>query len=152
MSAENEMEIVMDVPVAQDVESEAEEVKEELTLESVLKFTESLEASDLIQLMERTTDTLKKKLKSVKTKKTVERPKRPDSIALQMTRAWIPYVLRHSMDNGWESFAISRTVKDKETGEETKEVELILVNNYCRCICTNYFQNTFTMLLKVKLD
>jgi hypothetical protein len=29
----------------------------------VLKFTESLEASDLIQLMERTTDTLKKKLK-----------------------------------------------------------------------------------------
>jgi hypothetical protein len=128
MSAENEMEIVMDVPVAQDVESEseaeAEEVKEELTLESVLKFTESLEAPDLIQLMERTTDTLKKKLKSVKPKKTVERPKRPDSIALQMTRAWIPYVLRHSMDNGWESFSISRTVKDKGTGEETKEVEL----------------------------
>ncbi len=127
MSAENEMEMVMDVPVAQDVESEVAEVAEaheELTLEAVLTFTESLEAHDLVQLMERATDTLKKKLKTTKMKKVLNRPKRPDSIALQMTRAWIPYVLRHSMDNGWESFSITRTVKDKETGEETKEVEI----------------------------
>jgi len=130
MSAENEIEIIMDVPVAQDIESEAAEAveavepHEELTLEAVLAFTESLEAHDLVQLMERATDTLKKKLKTTKLKKVLNRPKRPDSIALQMTRAWIPYVLRHSMDNGWESFSITRTVKDKETGEETKEVEL----------------------------
>ncbi len=123
MSAENEIEIIMDIPVAQDVE-EAVETHEELTLEAVLTFTESLEAHDLVQLMERATDTLKKKLKTTKLKKVLNRPKRPDSIALQMTRAWIPYVLRHSMDNGWESFSITRTVKDKETGEETKEVEI----------------------------
>ena len=40
---------------------------------------------------------------------------------LMKPRAWVEYTLKDALANGWESFSIHQTHKDKETGEKTAE-------------------------------
>jgi len=130
MSTEN-IEIDMTIPSASEVEvQEEEQVEQELlTLEMMVEHLPNLEVSELMELMDKVNAVLKKKWKSQtasksKGKSQAEKPKKPASKALRRTQAWIPYVQKHAMDNGWESFVIRQESKNKETGEtEVEEIE-----------------------------
>ncbi len=55
-------------------------------------------------------------------KKTGSMPKGSIPPQLKKPRAWVEYTLQHALENGWESFTIHQTHKDKESGEKTEEV------------------------------
>ena len=40
---------------------------------------------------------------------------------LRKPRAWVEFTLKHALENGWESFTVFQTKKDKETGEKLEE-------------------------------
>jgi hypothetical protein len=118
----SEIEIVMDVPD----QNEMGEVEEEMTLEEMLKYLSELEATEIMEIVEKANGILKKKWKQIQPTesklKKMNKPKKPASKALKRNQAWIPFVLKHAMENGWESFTIQQTTKDKNTGEATTEV------------------------------
>ena len=124
----------MSIPSASEVESQEEQLVEEpqpelLTLEMMVEHLPNLDGAELIELMDKVNAVLKKKWKSQagtksKVKSQVEKPKKPASKALRRTQAWIPYVQKHAMDNGWEAFVIRQESKNKETDEtEVEEIE-----------------------------
>ena len=133
----NDFEIDMTIPSASDIdvqEEQEEQVQEEpelLTLEMMVEHLPNLDVGELIELTEKVNTILKKKWKSQmgskskgKGKSQVEKPKKLASKALRRTQAWIPYVQKHALENGWDSFVIRQESKNKETGEvEAEEIE-----------------------------
>ena len=54
-------------------------------------------------------------------KKSGSMPKGEVPPQLRKPRAWVEFTLKHALENGWESFTIHQTHKDKESGEVTEE-------------------------------
>ena len=127
MSAEYEIDMSIDsiVPTASEIYSESEEVQEvqQLTLEQMMEHLPAMEPHDLMELMGAVNTILKKKWKSQGTKKkaVVEKVKKAAPKALKRNQAWLAYVQKYAMENGWESFTIRQETKDKETGEKVME-------------------------------
>ena len=116
-------EIDMTIPVASDVESEVQEVQEEhqLSLEQITEHLPHLEVSELLEILSSVNSLLKKKWKDApKAKKTTTVPRKV-SPALLRNQAWLAYVQKHAMDNGWDAFTIRQEKKDKVTGETEVE-------------------------------
>jgi hypothetical protein len=40
---------------------------------------------------------------------------------LKKPRAWVEFTLKHALENGWETFTVHQTHKDKATGDVTEE-------------------------------
>lgn len=120
-------EIDMSIPSASEVESEVDEeskdeVNEEvqLSLDQITKYLPHLEVSDLLDILSSVNSLLKKRWKDApKAKKaTVTRKVSP---ALLRNQAWLAYVQKYAMENGWESFTCRQEKKNKETGEVESE-------------------------------
>ena len=124
MSAEYEID--MSIPSASEVQQEQQQQQQQvLTLKEVKEYLPHLEAADLLELQDAINTLLKKKWKSSagKVSKPKEvKPKKPASKALLRTQAWIPYVLKHCTENGWESYSHQQKTKNKETGEQVIKV------------------------------
>jgi hypothetical protein len=115
----SDVEIDMEIPVQED----EQEVQEELTLEELIKHLSDMDVMDIMEMIEKANNILKKKWKLVQPKESkLNKPKKPASKALKRNQAWIPFVLKYVTENGWESFTIQQTKKDKVTGEEVTEV------------------------------
>jgi hypothetical protein len=116
----SEIEIDMDVP-----EQEVQE-DQELSLEEIIKHLSDMDATEIMEMIDKANGVLKKKWKQIQPTesklKKLNKPKKPASKALKRNQAWIPFVLKHATDNGWESFTIQQTTKDKTTGQTVNEI------------------------------
>jgi hypothetical protein len=115
--------IEMTIPTASEVEQEQEqEVQEEsqLTLEQVQDYLPHLEVSDLLDILTTVNSLLKKKWKEPKKKVSAAAPRKV-SPALLRNQAWLAYVQKYAMNNGWKAFTIRQETTDKETGEKVVE-------------------------------
>jgi hypothetical protein len=100
------------------------------TMDNVMSTIKTLESAELFKLIKtivsevekKTKQTTKTTSKAVAAKKTGSMPKGSIPPQLKKPRAWVEYTLKHALENGWESFTIHQTHKDKETGEKTEEV------------------------------
>ncbi len=115
----SEIEIDMDVPVQDD----EQDVQEEFALEDLIKHLSDLDVMDIMEMIEKANNILKKKWKLVQPKESkLKKPKKPASKALKRNQAWIPFVQKYVTENGWEPFSIKQTKKDKVTKEEVTEI------------------------------
>ncbi len=121
-AAAADFEIDMNIPTASEVQEEVQEVQEvQVTLEQITEYLPHMEVSDLLDILSSVNSLLKKKWKEPKAKKapTVARKVSP---ALLRNQAWLAYVQKHSMNNGWDAFTITQETTDKATGEKVVEV------------------------------
>lgn len=98
------------------------------TMETVAASIKSLTASELFKLIKLATTEAEKKTKSPKTtakttatKKSGSMPKGAVPKQLLKPRAWVEYTLKDALANGWESFTVHQSHKNKETGEKVEE-------------------------------
>jgi hypothetical protein len=127
-----------EVPIASAVESKtpAEPVafasgkpgsSNELEMDVVLATLKSLEAADLFKVLKTVVAEAEKKAKSdakssgASAKKKGSAPKGVVPNQLRKPRAWVEFTLQHALANGWESFTVRQTKKDKVTGEKVEE-------------------------------
>jgi chemotaxis protein histidine kinase CheA len=59
--------------------------------------------------------------KAAAAKKAGSMPKGVVPPQLRKPRAWVDFTLQHALQNGWETFTVFQTKKDKETGEKVEE-------------------------------
>lgn len=59
--------------------------------------------------------------RGVTAKKAKDAPKGKTPRQLRKNNAWVAFTLKHAQENGWESFIVKSSRKDKETGEVTEE-------------------------------
>jgi len=89
-----------------------------------MSLIKQLDAHDLTKLLKAVIAELGKKVTGSKTtKKTGSMPKGVVPPQLMKPRAWVDFTLKHAQENGWESFTVHQSKKDKETGE-TNEMEI----------------------------
>lgn len=121
-----------DMPSASAVAASAAAAAEPTEMDTLLASIKSLDAPELFKLLKAGLAEAEKKTKSgVKTprgaaaaaKKAGSMPKGVVPPQLRKPRAWVDFVLKYSLENGWESFTVHESRKDKETGEKT-EVEI----------------------------
>jgi len=98
-------------------------------IDSIATSIKELEGADLMKVLKVVVGELDKKMKASKskpkTKKEGSMPKGKVPPQLHRPRAWVEFTLKHAQENGWASFIISQTKKNKETGEkETEETEM----------------------------
>ena len=110
--------------------SAIEDSKTDVNMDALLSTLKSLETSDLLKVMKQAVIEQEKRLKSVPKaatpKKTGSMPKGQVPPQLKKPRAWVDYVMKHAMENGWEGFTVFTSKKNKETGEKTEEeVEML---------------------------
>jgi hypothetical protein len=113
-------------PSASPVESKTADAPE---MESIVAQLKSLEASDLFKVMKQALAEAEKRTKgSVKGSKGTAAAKKAGSMPkgvvpnqLRKPRAWVEFVLAHALQNGWESFTVHQTRKDKASGEKIEE-------------------------------
>ncbi len=100
-------------------------------VDSLLNSLKELDSADLMKLMKAVVNEAEKKTKLEK--KTVAKAAKKDNGApkgvvppqLRKPRAWVEFVLEHALNNGWESFVVFQSKKNKETGEkEEEEIEM----------------------------
>jgi hypothetical protein len=94
-------------------------------------FVGSLDESELFKLLKAGVSEAEKKLKSAgkttraeksaATKKAGSMPKGVVPPQLRKPRAWVEFVLKHALENGWEPFTVYQSRKDKVTGEKVEE-------------------------------
>jgi ElaB/YqjD/DUF883 family membrane-anchored ribosome-binding protein len=124
-ASEVEIEIDMDVP-DQTADEDVQEVQQEVTLEEIIRHISDMDATELMEMIDKANSVLKKKWKQIQPTesklKKLNKPKKPASKALKRNQAWIPFVLKNATDNGWESFTIQQTTKDKTTGQTVNEI------------------------------
>ncbi len=135
-----------DVPVASKVEEPIEEVIEETVDEVVQSALDNIKAAlkdldihDILALIKAASAEAEKKaksagLKATSNKKKGSAPKGVSPIQLAKPRAWVEYVLKYALENGWESFVCKTKKKNKETGEEIiEEIEMpgSVMHNEC---------------------
>ncbi len=116
------------MPTASAIESKtsAEPVVE---LDAVLATLKSLEAADLFKVMKQALAAAEKRSTGVAprgraaaaAKKAGSMPKGVVPPQLRKPRAWVDFTLQHALQNGWETFTVFQTKKDKETGEKVEE-------------------------------
>jgi hypothetical protein len=100
-----------------------------LEMDVVLATLKTLEAADLFKVMKqalaaaekRSTGVAPRGRATVAAKKTGSMPKGVVPPQLRKPRAWVDFTLQHALENGWESFTVFQTKKDKETGEKLDE-------------------------------
>jgi hypothetical protein len=111
------------IPAASSIDAESVELD---TLVATLK---SLETADLFKVMKQAISEAEKRAKGSKsTGKTTATAKKAGSMPkgvvppqLRKPRAWVDFTLKHALENGWESFTVYQTKKDKTTGEKVEE-------------------------------
>jgi len=101
---------------------------EELDVAGVLSALKTMDAADLFKVMKAAMSEAEKKAKESKKSVKKEKKKRVSSMPkgvvppqLIKPRAWMDFVKTHATKNGWESFTIHTTKKDKTTGEKVEE-------------------------------
>jgi hypothetical protein len=110
---------------------EVAEVAETSALEALLASVKSLEIAELFKLLkvvisetEKKAKAAAKAAKSPKTEKPAKKgsmPKGEVPKQLKKPRAWVEFVMKHAIENGWDTFTVHQTKKDKETGEKIEE-------------------------------
>jgi hypothetical protein len=87
-----------------------------------------MDAADLFKVMKAAMSEAEKKAKESKKSVKKEKKKRASSMPkgvvppqLMKPRAWMDFVKGYATKNGWESFTIHTTKKDKTTGEKVEE-------------------------------
>jgi hypothetical protein len=122
-----------DIPCASEIVDDIEMVEEEskVDVDSLIEMLKQFSSAELMKIMKTVVAEVDKKMKlTVKggktvTKKTGSMPKGVVPPQLRKPRAWVEYVMKDARENGWESFTITQTKKNKETGErETEEIEM----------------------------
>jgi hypothetical protein len=115
-----------EMPSASAVESKTP--TETVELDAVLATLKSLEAADLFKVMKQALAAAEKRSTGVAprgraaaAKKTGSMPKGVVPPQLRKPRAWVDFTLKHALENGWESFTVFQTKKDKVTGEKVEE-------------------------------
>jgi hypothetical protein len=115
------------IPTASHVESDTSSVEEMvIDLDTLTNALKSLEPADLFKVMKQALAEAEKRSKGVKTTATVTKkagsmPKGVVPKQLMKPRAWVDFTLKHALQNGWESFTVYQSKKDKLTGEVTEE-------------------------------
>ena len=121
---------VVELPVASAVESKTAAASEPVEVEAVLATLKTLETADLFKVMKQALAAAEKrstaaaprgKAAAASAKKAGSMPKGVVPPQLRKPRAWVDFTLRHALENGWESFTVFQTKKDKETGEKIDE-------------------------------
>lgn len=97
------------------------------TLSELTAAAHTMELTDLLKLIKSCVTEAEKKAKHLPTttkgaaKKAGSMPKGAVPPQLKKPRAWVEYTLKHALENGWESFTIHQSHKDKESGEKVEE-------------------------------
>jgi hypothetical protein len=123
---------VVELPVASAVESKTVAVAaaaEPVEVEAVLATLKTLETADLFKVLKqalaaaekRSTAAAPRGKAAAAAKKAGSMPKGVVPPQLRKPRAWVDFTLRHALENGWETFTVFQTKKDKETGEKVDE-------------------------------
>lgn len=109
--------------------SEMIDAPSQITVEEVIAAIQTFDSVDLIKVMkahtaawEKMMKTVNKVTKTATSKKTGSMPKGVVPPQLRRPRAWVEFVLKHALENGWETFTIAQSKKDKETGERVTEL------------------------------
>jgi len=127
--------IISEIPTVQVIGS-AEAVvgaslEEVMDLTGLIAQVKSLDSSDLFKLMktmlveaEKKSKSIGKPVKAAKAvaKKSGSQPKGVVPTQLRLPKAWVSFVKEYCTENGWDSFVVSTTKKDKVTGEKITEV------------------------------
>ena len=99
-------------------------------MDAILATLKSLETADLFKVMKQALAAAEKrstgaaprgKAAATTAKKAGSMPKGVVPPQLRKPRAWVDFTLAHALENGWESFTVFQTKKDKETGEKIEE-------------------------------
>ena len=104
-------------------------------MESMIASLKGLEVVELFKVIKHAVSEAEKRAKSAgkmstkaksaaaggSTKKAGSMPKGQVPPQLRKPRAWVEFVLKHALENGWESFTVFQTRKDKKTGEKVEE-------------------------------
>ena len=104
--------------------------EEVMDLKNLIAQAKSLDSSDMFKLMKAMLAETEKKAKSVgkpvkAEKKAGSMPKGVVPPQLRRPKAWVNFVQEYCKENGWDSFVVSTTKKDKVTGEKiTEEIEM----------------------------
>ena len=117
------------MPSASPIESKTvAAVAEPVDLESLMSSLKSLEAADLFKVMKQALSEAEKRNKgsaprgkAAAAKKTGSMPKGVVPPQLRKPRAWVDFTLQHALENGWESFTVFQTKKDKVSGDKVEE-------------------------------
>jgi hypothetical protein len=115
-----------EMPTASAVESKTP--VEPVEMDAVLATLKTLEAADLFKVMKQALAAAEKRStgaaprgRAAAAKKTGSMPKGVVPPQLRKPRAWVDFTLQHALENGWESFTVYQTKKDKVTGEKVEE-------------------------------
>jgi hypothetical protein len=120
-----------EMPTASAIDSKTP--TELVELDAVLATLKSLETADLFKVMKqalaaaekRSTGTSARGRAAAAAKKPGSMPKGVVPPQLRKPRAWVDFTLQHALENGWESFTVFQTKKNKVTGEkEEEEIEM----------------------------
>ena len=119
----------VELPVASAVESKTAAASEPVEVETVLAALKTLETADLFKVLKqalaaaekRSTAAAPRGKAAASAKKAGSMPKGVVPPQLRKPRAWVDFTLHHALENGWESFTVFQTKKDKETGEKIDE-------------------------------
>jgi chemotaxis protein histidine kinase CheA len=100
----------------------------QLEMDSILTTLKSLETGDLFKIIKQAIATAEKRSttdvsrsRTVAVKKSGSMPKGVVPPQLRKPRAWVDFTLKHALENGWESFTVYQSKKDKATGEKMDE-------------------------------
>lgn len=115
------------MPIASEIASQNAAAPVEM--DALVASLKALEAADLFKVMKQALGEAEKRTKgsapkgkaAVATKKAGSMPKGVVPPQLRKPRAWVDFTLAHALENGWESFTVFQTKKDKETGEKIEE-------------------------------
>lgn len=106
-------------------------------LETLLASLKTLETAELFKVLKAGISEAEKKAKSAgktaraekgaaaATKKAGSMPKGQVPPQLRKPRAWVDFVMKHALENGWDQFTVFEKRKDKVTGEKVySEIEM----------------------------
>ena len=113
------------IPEAQAVQAVQEEVV--VDVDALIQQVKQLEVADLFKVLKVALAEAERKSKggkapkaATKKKGSMEKGKTPPQ--LRVNRAWVAYVLKHALENGWDAYPMNDTKKDKMTGKKVTEV------------------------------
>lgn len=116
----------IELPVASPVQESTTTI---VDFDSIVASLKSLEPTELFKLIKLAIAEAEKKSKNgdkttkatTVTKKAGSMPKGVVPKQLRKPRAWVDFTLANALENGWESFTVYQTKKDKTTGEKIEE-------------------------------
>ena len=123
----------MSLPTASTIVSKSSVVSEisemnQVDVSSVMSALKTMGAADLFKVMKAAMSEAEKKTKETMKSTKKDKKKRSGSMPkgiippqLMKPRAWMDFVKKYATENGWESFMIHKTKKDKITGEKVEE-------------------------------